>query len=115
MIDSGVAPLPQFAGQLVNGPDLSFGSGDAADGVDQFGHGTHMAGIIAGPRSVGRARSRTRSNNDAKRSFVGHRTRRAHRQHEGRGADGAVDVSQVIAGIDWVIHTATPTASTSGC
>src|SRR3954470_7371322 len=49
LIDSGVAPVPNIAANLVNGPDLSLdATGTTQDGVDAFGHGTHMGGIIAG-------------------------------------------------------------------
>jgi serine protease AprX len=50
LVDSGAMRLPGLDdGQLVTGPDFS---GDADDrdlrGLDAFGHGTHLAGIIAG-------------------------------------------------------------------
>lgn len=49
LIDSGVAPVTGMAGQVVNGPDLSLESQDAAlRHLGSYGHGTHMAGIIAG-------------------------------------------------------------------
>src|SRR5205807_682551 len=49
LIDSGVAPVPNITANLVNGPDLSLdATGGPDDGIDAFGHGTHMAGIIAG-------------------------------------------------------------------
>jgi serine protease AprX len=102
VIDSGVAPLPQFSGRLVSGPDLSFGTaeGDPADG---FGHGTHMAGIIAGrdpsvaldPKSLG---------NDAKRQFVGIAPGARIIDMKVAAPDGGVDVSQVTAAIDWVVQ-----------
>ena len=102
-IDSGVAPLPQFDGRIVNGPDLSFGSGDAAPGVDQFGHGTHMAGIIAGrDPSVGLDPKSLEQG--SKRSFVGIAPGARLLNMKVAAPDGAVDVSQVIAAIDWVVQ-----------
>ena len=103
VIDSGVAPLPQFDGRIVNGPDLSFGSGDAAPGADQFGHGTHMAGIIAGrDPSVGLDPKSLEQG--SKRSFVGIAPGARLLNMKVAAPDGAVDVSQVIAAIDWVVQ-----------
>src|SRR4051794_20259976 len=51
LIDSGIAPVTGLAnaGQVINGPDLSVESqASNLRHVDTFGHGTHMAGIIAG-------------------------------------------------------------------
>ena len=50
-IDTGIARVPGLdqAGKVVDGPDLSFDPhDDTVGGIDAFGHGTHMAGIIAG-------------------------------------------------------------------
>ncbi|MDQ1461583.1 MAG: serine protease AprX, partial [Actinomycetota bacterium] len=45
LVDTGVSATPDLQGsRLVRGPDLS-GEGD---GVDHYGHGTFMAGLIAG-------------------------------------------------------------------
>jgi serine protease AprX len=51
LIDSGITPVGDLAspGRIVNGPDFSY---DARNRelrhLDAFGHGTHLAGIIAG-------------------------------------------------------------------
>src|SRR3954463_5175717 len=54
LVDSGVAPVQGLtSGNVVQGPDLSFESQDPAlVHRDTFGHGTHMASIIAGRDTV---------------------------------------------------------------
>src|SRR5690242_8964465 len=49
LVDTGVANTADIpASRLVRGPDLS---GDG-DGIDHYGHGTFMAGLIAGDGSA---------------------------------------------------------------
>ena len=45
VLDTGISPLPDFAGRLVDGVDLSGGHNPWND---QYGHGTFVAGLIAG-------------------------------------------------------------------
>jgi len=96
LIDSGVAPVEGLEGsdKVVNGPDLSSEPGDVArPGVDTFGHGTHLAGIIAGRDSTSGAGRFTGIAPDARLVSV-----------KVASADGATDVSQVIEAIDWVVQ-----------
>jgi serine protease AprX len=104
LIDSGVAPVADIATNLVNGPDLSLdANGGPNDGIDAFGHGTHMAGIIAG-REPGLPSS-GKSLRDASASrFMGIAPDAKVINVKVATADGSVDVSQVIAGIDWVVE-----------
>ncbi|MBB4737452.1 type VII secretion-associated serine protease mycosin [Actinoplanes octamycinicus] len=44
--DSGVHPHPDLSGSIATGSDIVEG-GDGRGQVDQIGHGTHMAGLIA--------------------------------------------------------------------
>ncbi len=94
LIDSGVAPVKGLnnVGQIIYGPDLSFESQSAnLRNLDTYGHGTHMAGIIAGndPTSGSGLHGMAP---EAKIISLKVAT-----------ADGATDVSQVIAAIDWVV------------
>jgi serine protease AprX len=91
LIDTGVAPVPGLpAAQIVNGPDLSFES-QAANlrYLDTYGHGTHLAGIIVGNDTASGTRGIAPK---AKLTSIKLGT-----------ANGAVDVTQVIAALDWVI------------
>lgn len=101
LIDTGVAPVEglRTPGKVVNGPDLSFDSqAPNLRTLDGYGHGTHMAGLIAGRDSnvpVG-------GEADSKH-FVGMAPDARIVNVKVGAADGAVDVSQMIAGIDWVV------------
>src|SRR5919108_335798 len=103
LIDSGVVPVDGMTtpGKVVNGADLSFES--QAPGLrylDTFGHGTHMAGIIAG-RDV----SVTAVTKDQHRErFMGMAPGARLVSVKVADAMGATDVSQVIAAIDWVVQ-----------
>ena len=84
VIDTGVAPVDGLsgAGKVVNGPDLSFErQTENLRYLDTFGHGTHMAGIIAGRDSAVRARRSTRV---TPTHFLGMAPDAAHRQRQGR-------------------------------
>ncbi|AGZ45073.1 S8 family serine peptidase [Actinoplanes friuliensis] len=91
LIDTGVAPVPGLpAGRIVNGPDLSMESqAPQLRYLDTFGHGTHMAGIIVG--------------NDAATGTVGLAPDVKLTSIKVGTATGTVDVSQVIAAVDWVV------------
>jgi diguanylate cyclase (GGDEF)-like protein len=98
LIDSGVAPVQGLnsPGKVINGPDLSFESQEPnLRHLDTYGHGTHLAGIIAGsdPASVtGTAR------------FDGVAPGAHIVSLKAAASDGASDVTQVIAAIDWVVQ-----------
>ncbi|MDT5041641.1 MAG: serine protease AprX [Actinoplanes sp.] len=92
LLDTGVAPVAGLpAAQIVNGPDLSFES-QTSDlrYLDTYGHGTHLAGIIIG--------------NDTTTSTVGIAPKSKLTSIKLGTGNGAVDVSQVIAGLDWVVQ-----------
>ena len=106
VIDTGTAPVPGLAttGKIVNGPDLSFESqAKNLRYLDTYGHGTHMAGIIAG-----------RADAAVSGSYAGDTTNFLGMAPDARivsvkvaDAMGAADVSQIIAAIDWVVQNKT--------
>jgi serine protease AprX len=103
MIDTGVSRVEglKTSGKIVYGPDLSLESqAPNHRNSDTNGHGTFMAGLIAGrdtnlaaPYSAAPASVYRGVAPDARILSVKVGT-----------ADGGVDVSQVIAAIDWVVQ-----------
>ena len=102
LIDSGVAPVNGLTaqGKVVNGPDLSFESQNSSlRYLDTFGHGTHMAGIIAGRDD---AVSSVSSNDTS--NFMGMAPGARIVSLKVADAHGQTDVSQMLAAIDWVVQ-----------
>jgi serine protease AprX len=101
VIDTGIAPVLGLdqPDKVVNGPDLSYDSQRAGTRyVDGYGHGTHMAGIIAG-RDAG---FDPKKPNAAQFDGVAPDARLLNMKVG--AADGGADVSQVIAALDWVVE-----------
>ena len=102
LIDSGVAPLPGIDLQVINGPDLSFDSqAPNLTDVDTYGHGTHMAGLIAGRDA---AIPPGKEDEEVDHYFVGAAPGARIVSMKVATSDGATDVSQVIAAIDWIVQ-----------
>jgi serine protease AprX len=92
LIDSGVTRVRGLdqAGKVLYGPDLSNEGGTAGlVNVDTYGHGTHLAGIIAG---------------DDGDQVLGIAPDSRIVSVKVAGASGATDMAQVIAAIDWVVQ-----------
>jgi serine protease AprX len=103
LIDTGLVPVNGLqAGNVVNGPDLSFESQiDQLRYADTNGHGTHIGAIIAGrDNAVGEISRRDRLNPDR---FIGVAPDARLINLKVGNAQGATDVSQVLAAIDWVV------------
>jgi subtilisin family serine protease len=102
LLDSGVTEVNGLrGGKVVHGPDLSYEADNPAlRNRDTFGHGTHMAGIIAG-RDDGAPAAVQKGHED---HFLGMAPGARLVSLKLADASGATDVSQVIAGIDWVVQ-----------
>ena len=97
VIDTGVVAVPGLssAGKIVDAADLSTDSGNEALRFrDGEGHGTSMAGIIAGDGSGGPHSKGVAPGARIINVKVG-------------ASDGSVDISQVVAAIDWVVQNKT--------
>jgi serine protease AprX len=102
VLDSGVTPVAGLdaPGKVVYGPDLSFDSqSPTLRYLDGYGHGTHMAGIIAA-----RDAAITKPELATSVAAVGVAPDARIVSVKVAAADGSTDVSQVIAGIDWVVQ-----------
>ena len=92
VIDSGVNPHPALAGRIV--ANVSLVTGDSSY-LDAFGHGTHVAGIIAGGGGAAAGVTSLYTGGIAPDAQVVN--------VRVLGADGTGLASDVIAGIDWAI------------
>jgi serine protease AprX len=88
VIDTGVAAVPDLAGRLVGGVDLS---GENDPFHDSYGHGTFVAGLIAG------------NGTSSKGAYRGVAPKTNIVSVKIAGADGSADVSQVLAALQWVV------------
>jgi serine protease AprX len=101
LIDTGVAPVAGLDadGKVLDGPDLSYESQRPGTRyLDGYGHGTHMAGIIAGA-DEGLDPARPRAD-----KFAGVAPGAQLLNMKAAAGDGGTDVSQVIAALDWVVE-----------
>ena len=102
LVDTGVVPVEglRTPGKIVNGADVSFEAGASnLRHLDTYGHGTHMAGIMAGLDS-----GVSPGGYDSHANFVGIAPEARVINVKVANALGATDVSQVIAAIDWVVQ-----------
>ena len=92
VLDTGIhADHPDLAGRVVHCEDLSSERGSAADCADTFGHGTFMAGLIAGngAASGGRYKGTAPGANLV--------------AIKAAAFDGSSDVAHILAGIQWAV------------
>jgi serine protease AprX len=97
VIDTGVNTVPGLAsaGKVVDAVDLSFDANSQTVRYrDVHGHGTNMAGIIAGDGTGGLATVGVAPKARIINVKVG-------------AGDGSVDASQIIAALDWVVQNRT--------
>jgi serine protease AprX len=91
VIDSGVVPVGSLGqpGALLKGPDFSNERRiPELDGMDTFGHGTHVAGVIAG--------------SDPLTGYEGVAPAARVISLKVAGADGATSLAQVLGAYEWI-------------
>ena len=93
VLDTGITPLPDFAGRLVDGVDLS---GEGNPFQDSYGHGTFVAGLIAGNGASSGGQ------------YTGEAPGANLISVKVAGSSGKTDLAGVILGVGWVVdHQAT--------
>ena len=105
LIDTGFAPVPELIGsdRIVAAVDLSTEAGvPEATYIDNYGHGTHMAGIIAGHTPGANAKQAE----DHPEWFMGVAPDAGIVSVKVGDNTGGADITQVIAGVDWVVDHA---------
>jgi serine protease AprX len=89
VLDTGIAKLPDFGNRLLGGVDLS---GENNPFKDSYGHGTFVAGLIAGNGA------------SSKHAYMGEAPGANLVAVKVAGASGITDIATVISGINWVIN-----------
>jgi serine protease AprX len=88
VLDTGIDNLPDFAGRLVGGVDLT---GENSPFQDDYGHGTFVAGLIAGN---GASSNGQYSGEAPGANLVSIKV---------AGASGVTDLATVITGLQWAV------------
>ena len=89
VIDTGIANMADVSGRVTYGPDLS-GEGST---IDSYGHGTVMAGLIAGNGSASAANKGGYTGVAPGAHLIAVKT---------AGANGVADVSTILQAMNWV-------------
>ena len=90
LVDTGVTEVADLEGRVVQGPNLS----GEQDGRDTYGHGTFMAGLIAGDGELSKAGGSRHVGVAPGAHIVSVKV---------AGADGGTNLSKVLQGIGWVV------------
>jgi serine protease AprX len=101
LLDSGVDQVPGLDGpaKVIQGPDLSVEGNGVLIQKDTYGHGTFMAGIIAGRGTTASSSSLSTASAGVQLGIAPDADVLALKL---ANSDGSTDVSQVIAALDWV-------------
>src|SRR2546423_3421607 len=87
LLDTGVVPVPDLVDHITHVVDFTA----EHDGLDRYGHGTHMAGIIVGD---GTSSHGTYKGVAPGANLISIKV---------AGLDGSTDVSMIIAGLQWAV------------
>lgn len=90
LVDTGIAKVPDLAGRVIGGVDFS-GGGNPYN--DEFGHGTFVAGLVAGDGTSSGGQYKGVA---PKAKLVSIKI---------AGADGSADVSHVLAAMQWAVSS----------
>ena len=88
LLDTGIQALPDFSGRLVDGVDLS---GEGNPFQDNYGHGTFVAGLIAG------------NGTSSGGQYMGEAPGAGLVSVKVAGASGNTTMAEVIEGIEWTV------------
>jgi serine protease AprX len=105
LLDSGVASVAGLdgAGKIYYGPDVSLETNSPTlQGVDTFGHGTVLAGIIAADDATTFDPKTGAPSKTSPTDQLGVAPGASVLAVKAAATDGSTDVSSIIAGLDWI-------------